>query len=290
MGRGTVIGCNLCNKSSREISSLLNIPQPTVSGIITKWKRLGMTATQATSGDARSLELMTNHASPSGNLMDESGFGGLPREQLSGCIILGVSIYLKVSKDGNKITNDSLPGVDLMIAIGVIIMVLGFLGCCGAIRENRCMLLLFFISLLIIFILLLAAGILGAVGEEKVKDWVKESIDKFTPLSSQPDDVKADVEKLQQELKCCGLVNGPSDWQVIPDSCRCNATDTDCNSSKFYNTPCGTKIIEFMQTNMKIVLGIAFAIAILLVSTNSCHFPQENNVLNTVVEIQIQKE
>lgn len=29
-----------------------------------------------------------------------------------------------------------------MIAIGVIIMVLGFLGCCGAIRENRCMLLL----------------------------------------------------------------------------------------------------------------------------------------------------
>lgn len=37
---------------------------------------------------------------------------------------------------------DSLPGVDLMIAIGVIIMVLGFLGCCGAIRESRCLLLL----------------------------------------------------------------------------------------------------------------------------------------------------
>lgn len=29
-----------------------------------------------------------------------------------------------------------------MIAIGVIIMVIGFLGCCGAIRENRCLLLL----------------------------------------------------------------------------------------------------------------------------------------------------
>ncbi len=48
--RGTVIGCHLCNKSSREISSLLNIPQSTVSGIITKWKRLGMTATQPRSG------------------------------------------------------------------------------------------------------------------------------------------------------------------------------------------------------------------------------------------------
>ena len=48
--RGTVIGCHLCNKSSREISSLLNIPQSTVSGIITKWKRLGTTAIQPWSG------------------------------------------------------------------------------------------------------------------------------------------------------------------------------------------------------------------------------------------------
>ncbi|MCJ8741001.1 hypothetical protein PDJAM_G00065590 [Pangasius djambal] len=44
--RGTVVGCHLCHKSSREISSLLNIPQSTVSFIITKWKSLGTTATQ----------------------------------------------------------------------------------------------------------------------------------------------------------------------------------------------------------------------------------------------------
>ncbi|CAI9591343.1 unnamed protein product [Staurois parvus] len=48
--RGTVIGCHLCNKSIREISLLLNIPQSTVSGIITKWKQLGTTATQPQSG------------------------------------------------------------------------------------------------------------------------------------------------------------------------------------------------------------------------------------------------
>ncbi|CAI9541103.1 unnamed protein product [Staurois parvus] len=43
---GTVIGCHLCNKSIREISLLLNIPRSTVSGIITKWKQLGITTTQ----------------------------------------------------------------------------------------------------------------------------------------------------------------------------------------------------------------------------------------------------
>ncbi|CAI9617667.1 unnamed protein product, partial [Staurois parvus] len=46
---GTVIGCYLCNKSIREIFLLLNIPRSTVSGIITKWKKLG-TATQPQSG------------------------------------------------------------------------------------------------------------------------------------------------------------------------------------------------------------------------------------------------
>ncbi|CAI9570668.1 unnamed protein product [Staurois parvus] len=44
---GALIGCHLCNKSIQEISLLLNIPQSTVSGIITKWKQLGTTPTQS---------------------------------------------------------------------------------------------------------------------------------------------------------------------------------------------------------------------------------------------------
>ncbi|CAI9610879.1 unnamed protein product [Staurois parvus] len=42
--RGTATGCHLCSKSIRKISLLLNIPQSTVSGIITKWKQLETTA------------------------------------------------------------------------------------------------------------------------------------------------------------------------------------------------------------------------------------------------------
>ncbi|CAI9619938.1 unnamed protein product, partial [Staurois parvus] len=40
----------LCNKSIHEISLLLNIPQSTVSGIITKWKQLRTTVIQPGSG------------------------------------------------------------------------------------------------------------------------------------------------------------------------------------------------------------------------------------------------
>ncbi|CAI9619486.1 unnamed protein product, partial [Staurois parvus] len=42
-------------KSICEISLLLNIPRSTVSGIITKWKQLGIIATQSRSGRPRKM-------------------------------------------------------------------------------------------------------------------------------------------------------------------------------------------------------------------------------------------
>ncbi|CAI9542656.1 unnamed protein product, partial [Staurois parvus] len=45
----------LCNKSIREISLLLNFPWSTISGIITKWKQLGTTATQPQSSRPRKM-------------------------------------------------------------------------------------------------------------------------------------------------------------------------------------------------------------------------------------------
>lgn len=47
---GTLTGCRLSKRSSPEISSLLNIPHETVSGTLTKWKRLGTTATRPQNG------------------------------------------------------------------------------------------------------------------------------------------------------------------------------------------------------------------------------------------------
>ncbi|XP_062339426.1 tetraspanin-8-like [Osmerus eperlanus] len=187
---------------------------------------------------------------------------------ISGCIILGVSIYLKVSKDGNKITNEVVPGIDLLIAIGVIIMVLGFLGCCGAIKENRCLLLLFFIGLLVIFVLLLAAGILGAVGEDKSKEWIKTRFEKLLPLRDQDASVQTDLQKLEEEGKCCGLINGPQDWgKTVPSSCNCKDTAQNCtltDGRKVYSTPCIKFVTSFMEKHAVVALAIAFAVAVLM--------------------------
>lgn len=73
--------------------------------------------------------------------------------QLAGVAILGVGIWVKVDSGSifsflAKIDN-APPELSqvlnigyLLIALGALLVVIGFLGCCGVIKESRCMLLL----------------------------------------------------------------------------------------------------------------------------------------------------
>lgn len=73
--------------------------------------------------------------------------------QLAGAAILGVGIWVKVDSGSilsflGKIENapSELSQVlnvgYLLIALGALLLIIGFLGCCGAVKESRCMLLL----------------------------------------------------------------------------------------------------------------------------------------------------
>ncbi|NXX91606.1 TSN8 protein, partial [Centropus bengalensis] len=107
-------------------------------------------------------------------------------------------------------------GVDLLIAVGSIIMVLGFLGCCGAIKESRCMLLLFFIGLLLILILQITGGILGAVYRSQIETSLNltlmESVNLLQSSTEGSKKFQEEFQKFEQMNHCCGLVNGPADW------------------------------------------------------------------------------
>ena len=64
--------------------------------------------------------------------------------QLLGCAILGIGIWLHISKGPYASiapSFDFLSATALCIAAGIIVLVVGFFGCCGAIMENQCMLL-----------------------------------------------------------------------------------------------------------------------------------------------------
>uniref|UniRef100_A0A8D2BEG1 CD81 molecule n=1 Tax=Sus scrofa TaxID=9823 RepID=A0A8D2BEG1_PIG len=59
-------------------------------------------------------------------------------------------------------------GVYILIGAGALMMVVGFLGCCGAVQESQCMLGLFFGFLLVIFAIEIAAAIWGYSHKDQV--------------------------------------------------------------------------------------------------------------------------
>ena len=67
--------------------------------------------------------------------------------QLIGCALVGVGIWVLVDKKFKDLSAESefavlqYAGVALIV-IGGIIMMVGFFGCCGAIRESQCLLVM----------------------------------------------------------------------------------------------------------------------------------------------------
>ncbi|XP_018431864.1 PREDICTED: tetraspanin-8 [Nanorana parkeri] len=188
---------------------------------------------------------------------------------LCGCVILGVSIYLRVSKDAQQKLNLSgsgiMSGIDVMIAVGSIIMVLGFFGCCGAIKESRCLLILFFIGLLLILVLQITAGVLGVVYKPKIEAAVNESLFQLLPLNEQTPDFIQSLKTIEKENKCCGIFNGIQDWGTVSsESCQCKtASDpTTCGGNGYYKETCKTVFVDYFQNHLLIIIGIAFGLAV----------------------------
>ena len=75
------------------------------------------------------------------------------------------------SKYGEYLTfadNKYADAAIFLIIVGVIVFIVAFLGCCGAIKEHYCMVTTFAVLLSIIFILEVAAGALGLAYRKKV--------------------------------------------------------------------------------------------------------------------------
>lgn len=72
--------------------------------------------------------------------------------QLAGAAILGVGVWVKVDSGSLMGILGNLEGAPsglsqlvyvsyVLIAVGAVLLIIGFLGCCGAVKESRCMLL-----------------------------------------------------------------------------------------------------------------------------------------------------
>ncbi|XP_048215418.1 tetraspanin-8 [Perognathus longimembris pacificus] len=198
---------------------------------------------------------------------------------ICGCVILGVAIWLRVSKSGKEVLTSGNSGgspfvaMNILIAVGAIIMVMGFLGCCGAVKESRCMLLLFFIGLLLILLLQIVAGILGAAFKSETIRALNETLTRDVTFLSETGEegkeFREAVRDFQEELQCCGLVNGASDWgnnfEQVSKSCECperSSAICEMYQGKYvYKKTCISLIKDVVEKNFIIIIGIAFGLA-----------------------------
>lgn len=156
---------------------------------------------------------------------------------LVGCLLLAVGIWALVDPGpvreyfGDHEWEASIL-IYAMITIGSIMTIIGFLGCCGAIRGSRCLLTMFFIMLFIIHGIFLSVGLYLAIRRDKVNEWFPEPQKNATTkelrgfISNFELDLvgRTHMEKIQTTFKCCGADRGIQDYrELLPHldySCR----------------------------------------------------------------------
>lgn len=85
--------------------------------------------------------------------------------QLTGLLILivGLMVQLNYSHYSNFVSDHIWTVPIILIIIGSIVAFICFLGCCGALKENSCMILSFALLAIIIFLFEVGLGIAGYV-------------------------------------------------------------------------------------------------------------------------------
>lgn len=177
-----------------------------------------------------------------------------------GCLF-GYALYLRFdlelqADDGADLSGlgSFYTGLYVLMGTGGVIMVIGFLGCCGAIKENVCQLTLYFISIFIVIGAEIACGTWIYLNQDQALESVSNIIDE-----TYTKDFKKFIDLLQTKLQCCG-VHGPEDWTKqnlpVPQSCG-NVTSScaDC-ADEIVEVGCSNRIKQYITTVAIIVGGI----------------------------------
>ncbi|XP_030622612.1 tetraspanin-18a [Chanos chanos] len=210
---------------------------------------------------------------------------------LGGAFLLGIGIWVLVDPTGFREIVAANPllftGVYVILVMGGMLFLLGFLGCCGAIRENKCLLLFFFMLILIIFLAELAAAILAFIFRDHLtRDYFTQELKRRYQGHNNTDVFTSTWNAIMSTFDCCG-VNSPEDFdeslfrriyphKMVPEIC-CLRNDLlprdgvyvskdEClkgNMLYRYNKGCYTAVVDSFETY--IYMAGALAIVVLTI-------------------------
>ncbi|XP_036390133.1 leukocyte surface antigen CD53-like [Megalops cyprinoides] len=154
---------------------------------------------------------------------------------LCGAFVLAFGIFMMMNSRFSSLILSFWPifPANTLVVTGTIVTCVCYLGFLGALKENRCLLISFFILLFILMLVELAMACVFLVYNREIDTFFEndllhslEAYKQSTETGNQT--LKDDFDAIQSIFKCCG-VHGVSDWEGnVPISC---CTSDPCNSS-----------------------------------------------------------
>ncbi|XP_077122647.1 CD9 antigen [Ranitomeya variabilis] len=184
---------------------------------------------------------------------------------LAGTAVLAIGLWLRFDNQTKTMfevdtnANSFYTGVYILIGAGALMMLVGFLGCCGAIQESECMLGLFFAFLLVIFAIEIAAGIWGFANKDKVVDELQtfytETYDKYK--QNQDAALKETLKSIHFALDCCGKLIGAE--TLLSDICPKTGLEA------LTVQGCPNAIAEIFNKKFHIIGAVGIGIAVVMI-------------------------
>ncbi|XP_034547632.1 leukocyte surface antigen CD53 [Notolabrus celidotus] len=196
---------------------------------------------------------------------------------MCGVAVLGFGVYLMVNTRiplTPTLAKFSLAHI-LMIS-GIIITCVSFLGFLGALKENRCLLLTFFLMLFLVMLMELSVACLLLIYDNDIGEWVEKDLTaglkkaKESPANST--EVMGEWDLLQEKFDCCGVLN-VTDWDdKVPKSCcksKCETPKPPYREKACLETMKNLFEANFLITGVSViilciieVLGMCFAMTL----------------------------
>jgi CD9 antigen len=141
--------------------------------------------------------------------------------------------------------------VYILIGAGALMMLVGFLGWCGAVQESQCMLGLFFGFLLVVFAIEIAATVWGYTHKDEViKEVLEFYNDTYQKLRSKDEPTRETLKAIHMAWNCCGIASICPKKQLL---------------ESLQVKPCPEAINEVFNSKFHIIGAVGIGIAVVMI-------------------------
>jgi CD63 antigen len=208
-------------------------------------------------------------------------------------VILGIVVTAQFSNYIQVIDNGFNVVPIIIILLGLVVSLIAFFGCYGAMKENKCLINLFAACIILILLGQVICVVLAYVKQADMDRAVDDVLDGIVKNYLENKSFKKFLDETQRLLKCCGARNYTDYSNVfpnatrVPDSCCKDPEAKKCDTHfnpyltsdvDFYHEGCRDKIISYIATRIEMVAVVALIVCFIEVLAFAFAFCMSRNI------------